>query len=705
MFNIVKKEIDWCGKKLSLETGKVGRQASTVIVRMGETVVMANVTTSRKELTGIDFMPLTVNYLEKSYAAGKIPGGFFKREAKPSEEATLTSRLIDRPIRPLFPSNYKYATDVNCTVLSYDPECNPAVVAMIAASAALSISPAPFQGPIAGVRVGYRNGEYELNPVNPFAEEGKLDLFVAGSDDSILMVESEAKELSEEEMLKAVMFGHKSIKEIVKFISSFADECKVEKIITSDDDDSELVKKVTDYAKDKIATVYKILDKKERSNAAEALRQEVQEKLVEDSENAELMNKVANIVSNLEKEIVRVQILETSKRIDGRAINEVRPIEVEVDVLPFRVHGSALFTRGETQAIVSATLGSSHDEQMIDHISGVTRRDSFLLHYNFPAYAVGETGFPKPPGRRELGHGKLANRAVSAVLPEKKDFPYTLRIVSEITESNGSSSMATVCGASLALMAAGVPIKNSVAGIAMGLIKGKDKYTVLSDIMADEDHLGDMDFKVAGTKDGVTALQMDIKCQGITEEIMQNALKQANEGRLHILGKMDAVIAETRPEVSKNVPKVKSVTVPKFKIKDIIGPHGKTIKGMCEKTGANIDIDDDGIVRITANTSEAMDEVVKMIDEISFEPEVGQIYEGSVVKIIDAGAFVSIAGNKDGFVHISELADYRVDFVDDILSEGDAVKIKVIGFDRKGRPKLSYKAVDQKTGEDLSKEE
>lgn len=702
MFNVIKKEIIWGGKNLSIETGKIGRQASSVIARMGNTVVMANVTTASKETTGIDFTPLTITYVEKFYAIGQIPQGFVKRETKPSDHEVLIARLIDRPIRPLFPSNYRYETNVFCTLLSHDDEVPAEVVASIAASAALTISKARFEGPTAGVKVGYVDGKFVLNPTKPFENNGKLDLSVAGTEDSVLMVESEVKELSEETMLEAVKFGHNALKEVVAMIKEFASECNVEKLEMTEEDNSALEKEIIDFCKNDVVDAYSTVKKQERESKLNEIKDKVFEKFVGEDADEKLQNTVEFILEELKKNIVRSKILDTGKRIDGRAINEVRPIKAEIDILPV-VHGSSLFTRGETQSLSVLTLGSAEDEQVID---GVSRRDDserFMLHYNFPPYAVGECGKLGSPGRREIGHGKLAWRALNNMIASKEKFPYTIRLVSEITESNGSSSMATVCAGCLALMAGGVPMKAPVAGIAMGLIKEEDKFTVLTDIMGDEDHLGDMDFKVAGTKDAITALQMDIKCKGVTPEIMSVALKQAKEGRLHILGKMAEAITESRKEVSENAPKMVTIKINPEKIRELIGPQGKIIKNLTEVTDTNIDIEDNGNVKVFGSNLAKVELALKMIDDIVFEPIVGRIYNGVVDKIIDSGAFVSLTDKVDGFVHISELANYRIDFVDDILTEGKTIKVKVIGFDRKGKPKLSYKAVDQKTGEDLEK--
>ncbi len=701
MFNIVKKEIELGGKTLSLETGKIARQAGgSVVAQLGETVVLAAVTVSKKPLDA-NFLPMTVNFFEKSYAAGKIPGGFFKREAKPSDNATLTSRLIDRPLRPLFPSNFHHEINVVCQVISYEPAVNPDVVALIAASAALTISEAPFEGPIAGVRVGLVNGEFTINPSKEELTGSDLDLMVAGTSDSVLMVESEAKQLTEEKMLEAVKFGHEACGPIIKMIEELKDEAGKEKIKVEAVDNSDLTKKVSDLVKKDISSAYDIKTKQERVEALSAAKTKAEEKFVTEDSEVDA-NAIGSIFKKIEQEVVRGQILAGSTRIDGRKSDDVRQIESETALLP-KTHGSALFTRGETQALVVSTLGSGRDEQLVETLDAEISKERFLLHYNFPPYSVGEVGRLGTPGRREIGHGKLAWRAINPVLPkDPEEFPYVVRIVSEITESNGSSSMATVCGASMALMDAGVKIDAPVSGIAMGLVKEGDKYVVLSDIMGDEDHLGDMDFKVAGTRTGITALQMDIKIKGITIAIMEEALKQANAGRSHILDRMEATIKEARTELNGNVPRVETVKVSQNKIKDIIGSRGKTIKEICANSGALVDIDDDGTVKVSANNNDAIEKAINMINEICFEPEVGDIFEGAVVKTIDAGAFVTISENKDGFVHISELAEYRVEFVEDVINEGDMVKVKVIGFDKKGRPKLSYRCVDQETGEDIS---
>ena len=700
MFNEIKKEINWNGKTLTLETGRIARQASSVVAKMGNTTVLCAVTVAKKAAEGIDFFPLTINYLEKFYAAGKIPGGFFKREAKPSDNATLTARLIDRPLRPLF-NNFYNEVNVVCTVLSYDPECNPDIVALIGASAALSISEAPFDGPAAAARVGYINNEYVLNPNFEELQNSNLDLIVAGNKSSVLMVESEAKELSEDIMLGAVKFGHEQFQPVIEIIEELKKEAGKDTIEIINEDNSVLKDQIKEFAIDKITNAYKITEKQARSNELQNIRNYIVSEFVNEDENIN-ENTVNSITKSLEKEIVRGDIISNSIRIDGRKSDEVRQIKAEVGILP-QVHGSALFTRGETQALVVSTIGSSKFEQMIDGLNENITKETFMLHYNFPPYSVGETGFLRPPGRREIGHGKLAWRAIHPLLPSQEEFPYVTRVVSEITESNGSSSMATVCGTSLALMDSGVPLAKPVSGIAMGLIKEGENYVILSDIMGDEDHLGDMDFKVAGTETGITALQMDIKINGITSDIMQNALDQAKDGRLHILEKMSEALSAPRTDLNSNVPKLETIKINPSKIKDVIGSRGKVIKGLSEDHNVNIDINDDGTIKITGSKPENIQNAIKAIEEITFEPETGTIYEGTVVKIIDAGAFINfIDNNRDGFIHISELADYRVEFVEDVINEGDFIKVKVIGFDKKGRPKLSYRCVNQETGEDIS---
>jgi len=701
MFNVVKKEINWNGKTLSLETGKIARQASgAVVAKYGNTTVLAAVTVAPKAGEGVDFFPLTVNYLEKTYAAGKIPGGFFKREAKPSDAATLTSRLIDRPIRPLFPSNFYNEVNVVCTLLSYDPTCTPDIVSLIAASAALAISEAPFLEPVAAARVGLVGDQFVVNPSNEEIKGSTLDLVVAGTESSVLMIESEAKELTEAQMLAAVNFAHENFQPVIAMINELKAEAGKEKIAVKADDKSALKKEITSFIGDRLINAYKQQKKQVRSSQLDEIHADVAAKFINEEAGID-KNKIKSIFKELSQEIVRNDVLQHGVRIDGRKTDQVRQITIETGILP-QVHGCALFTRGETQALVVATLGSAKDKQLVETLDAGMTEEHFMLHYNFPPYSVGETGQLKSPGRREIGHGKLAWRAINPVFPAATEFTYSTRVVSEITESNGSSSMATVCGTSLALMDAGVPIKAPVSGIAMGLIKEGDKYVILSDIMGDEDHLGDMDFKVAGTANGITSLQMDIKINGINSAIMQAALEQAHAGRIHILNIMNESMSAPRTELNPNVPKVEIITIPQKKIREVIGSRGAVIKEICSVSGAVVDIEDSGIVKISANSSDSIKKALSMIQEITFEPEIGDIYEGPVVKVIDAGAFVSISNNRDGFVHISELAEYRVDFVEDVINEGDIVKVKVIGFDKKGRPKLSYRCVDQATGEDIS---
>ncbi|MBM3580117.1 MAG: polyribonucleotide nucleotidyltransferase, partial [Alphaproteobacteria bacterium] len=663
--------------------------------------VLCAVTVAGKAMAGADFFPLTVNYLEKSYAAGKIPGGFFKRETKPSDAATLTSRLIDRPIRPLFPSNFYNEVNVVCTVLSYDPTCTPDIAALVGASAALAISEAPFLEPVAGARVALINDQFVLNPSNEEIKQSALDLVVAGTRSSVLMVESEAKELSESKMLEAVNFAHESFQPIITMINELAAECGKKKIEAVKEDDSALKNEIANFIGDRLIAAYKKQEKRVRTADLDQILADIKASFVSEAKGVD-DNKAKSIFKILSQEIVRNDILKSSVRIDGRSPTDIRRIEVETGLLP-QVHGCALFTRGETQALVTTTLGATgKDKQLVENLDPGMLEESFMLHYNFPPYSVGETGQLKAPGRREIGHGKLAWRALNPVFPTAEQFSYTARVVSEITESNGSSSMATVCGASLALMDAGVPLKAPVSGIAMGLIKEGSNYVILSDIMGDEDHLGDMDFKVAGTASGITSLQMDIKINGITTEIMQRALEQAHVGRMHILEKMNAVMSAARTELNHNVPRVETLTIPQKKIREVIGARGAVIKEICAVSGAAVDIDDSGLVKISSSNHESVKKAIAMIHEITFEPEIGDIYEGPVVKVIDAGAFVSISNNRDGFVHISELAEYRVDFVEDIINEGDVIKVKVIGFDKRGRPKLSYRCVDQTTGEDIT---
>tara|TARA_B100000953_G_scaffold108567_1_gene89180 strand:- start:57 stop:2126 length:2070 start_codon:yes stop_codon:yes gene_type:complete len=688
MNETITREIKWGDQKLIIETGKVAKQATaSTIVRYGDTVVMANVTAAKEPKTDIDFFPLTVSYQEKYYAAGKIPGGFFKREGRPTDFETLTSRLIDRPIRPLFPEGFKNETQVILTVLSHDGETNADVVAMIAASSALTLSGIPFMGPIGGCRVGYDGENYVLNP--KMNAQTELDLVVAGTASAVLMVESEANQLSEEVMLGAVKFGHESMQEVIKVIINLAEECAKDPWEFEYIENTDLLNSLKEEYSEDIKKSYSIVDKMERHNSLNEIKSKIEEAYVDNSEVS--MNEVMGYFKKIEKGIVRSQILEDKKRIDGRSLDEVRNISSEVSWLP-RTHGSALFTRGETQAVVVATLGFGEDEQRIEALQG-SYKEKFMLHYNFPPYSVGEVGRTGFTSRREVGHGKLAWRALKAVLPDSEEFDYTIRLVSEITESNGSSSMATVCGSSLALMDAGVPIKNSVSGIAMGLIKEGDDFAVLSDILGDEDHLGDMDFKVAGTKDGITSLQMDIKITGITHEIMEQALNQAKEGRDHILNEMNKTLDSSRKELGPYTPRSEMIKVKRDNIGEIIGKGGATIKEIIEKSGAKIDISDSGNVKIAGTSQESIQSAIDLINSIIEEPEVGQVYEGTVVKIMEFGAFVNFFGKKDGLVHISQLSEERVDKVTDVVNEGDIVKVKVIGFD-KGKVKLSIKDVE-----------
>ncbi len=689
MKEVISREMNWGDQKLKIETGKVAKQATaSTIVSYGDTVVMANVVAAREPKPDLDFFPLTVSYQEKFYAAGKIPGGFFKREGRPTEFETLTSRLIDRPIRPLFPDGFKNETQVILTVLSHDGETNPDIVAMIAASSALTLSGVPFMGPIGGCRVGYDGSNYTLNP--KINDDGDLDLVVAGTSDAVLMVESEAKQLSEEIMLGAVKFGHESMQEVIKIIINLAEECANDPWEFSHSINETLLDEIKKTYEDKIAKSYSIVDKMERQNSLSEIKSSLEDQYKENEEYN--INEVMGYFKKIEKNVVRSQILNNQSRIDGRKLDEVRNISSEVSWLP-RTHGSALFTRGETQAIVVATLGFGEDEQRIEALQG-SYKENFMLHYNFPPYSVGEVGRLGATGRREIGHGKLAWRALKAVLPSKDDFDYTIRLVSDITESNGSSSMATVCGSSLALMDAGVPIKNSVSGIAMGLIKEGDDFAVLSDILGDEDHLGDMDFKVAGTKEGVTSLQMDIKITGITYEIMEKALEQAKGGREYILNEMNKELSEARTELGPYTPRSETIKVKRDNIGEIIGKGGSTIKDIIEKSGAKIDISDNGNVKIAGTNNESIEAAKELINSIIEEPEVGQVYEGKVVKIMEFGAFVNFFGKRDGLVHISQLSKERVEKVTDVVNEGDIVKVKVLGFD-KGKVKLSIKDTEE----------
>ena len=697
MFEVYRKEITWGGKLLTFETGKIARQADgAVMVTYGGTTVLCTAVGAASAKQGVDFFPLTVNYQEKTFAAGRIPGGFFKREGRPSEKETLVSRLIDRPIRPLFHKNYKNETQIIATVLAHDMENDPDIVAMIGASAALTISGLPFMGPIGACRVGWDGNHYVLNPTIEQMKDQILDLVVAGTKEGVLMVESEASELSEEIMLGAVDYGHNEIGNVIKAIIELAEiAAKEPRPLPEESSEKAEYEKILKPYRKKLEKAYKEIDKSNRSKLLSEIRNEISSEFNETSDHI----LISSLTKDLEADIVRGSILKTKKRIDGRDTSTVRPIVAEVGTLP-RAHGSALFTRGETQALVVATLGTGQDEQIIDALEG-EYRSKFMLHYNFPPYSVGEAGRVGSPGRREIGHGKLAWRAINPLLPADDDFPYTVRIVSEVTESNGSSSMATVCGTSLALMDAGVPIKKPVAGIAMGLIKEKKEFSVLSDILGDEDHLGDMDFKVAGTSDGITSLQMDIKITSITKEIMKIALDQAKEGRIHILNEMSKAITSSREALADTAPKITTLKIKLEKIRDVIGPGGKVIREICETTGAKVDIEDDGTVKIAASDNESSDAALKKINDIVAEAELGVIYTGKVVKTVDFGAFVNFLGTKDGLVHISELQNARTEKTTDICKEGDTVKVKVIGFDDRGKVKLSMKRVNQETGEDI----
>jgi polyribonucleotide nucleotidyltransferase len=698
MFEITRRQINWGGRSLILESGRLARQADgAVLARYGDTMVLCTAVANKAVKPGQDFFPLTVNYQEKTFAAGKIPGGFFKREGRPAEKETLTSRLIDRPIRPLFPSGFKNETQVICTVLAHDQENDPDIVAMIGASAALTISGIPFLGPIGAARVGYRDGEFLLNPTYQDLPSSALDLVVAGTRDAVMMVESEAKELSEDTMLRAVMFGQEQFQPVIDMIIDLAQECARDPWELELEEHGELYERLKAALEGPLREAYAEPGKQARHEKIEAVKHQAIERLAGEDVAAELA--LSGEFKRLEKHIVRNAILDTGGRIDGRDLTTVRPVSAEVGILP-RVHGSALFTRGETQALVVATLGTGQDEQVIDALEG-DYRESFLLHYNFPPYSVGEASFMRSPGRREIGHGKLAWRAVRPLLPPRESFPYTIRLVSEITESNGSSSMATVCGSSLALMDAGVPITRSVAGIAMGLIKEGERVAVLSDILGDEDHLGDMDFKVAGTIEGVTSLQMDIKIAGITEAIMRQALSQAQAGRLHILDEMAKGLEAARPDLRDTVPRISVIHIPQDKIGAVIGPGGKVIREICETTKTKIDIDDDGTVKIASADATASQQAVDWIRGLTSEPEVGRIYNGKVVRIVDFGAFINFLGSQDGLCHISELKNERVGKVADVLTEGDMVKVKVLAIDERGKVKLSMRAVDQETGEEL----
>ena len=698
MFHVYRRELMWGGRRLVLETGKIARQADgAVLVTYGETTVLCTAVAMKTAKPGQDFFPLTVNYQEKTFAAGKIPGGFFKREGRPSEKETLVSRLIDRPLRPLFAPGFVNETQVVCTVLSHDLENDPDIVSLIGASAALTISGIPFLGPIGGARVGYIDGNYILNPTLGEIPRSQLDLVVAGTAKGVLMVESEAKELSEDLMLGAVTFGHREFQPVIEAIIDLAETCAREpwNLPPSLPEQDQIAARLRETVGPLIEAAYREQGKQDRSNRLDAAKASVAELFPDESQRAIAFK----LFKDIEKGIVRSAIVRDGRRIDDRDPRTVRPISCEVGILP-RAHGSTLFTRGETQALVVATLGTGQDEQIIDALEG-EYRENFMLHYNFPPYATGEAGRMGSPGRREVGHGKLAWRAIRPLLPSKESFPYTIRVVSEITESNGSSSMASVCGASLALMDAGVPLPRPVAGIAMGLIKEPEDFVVLSDILGDEDHLGDMDFKVAGTEQGVTALQMDIKITSITEEIMRIALNQAREGRNHILGEMAKALTGARDTVSDNAPRITTFSIPKEKIREVIGSGGKVIREITETTGAKIDIDDDGTIKVAAVDGDAARAAIDWIRGIVAEPELGVIYNGKVVKVVDFGAFVNFLGSRDGLVHISELAPQRVGKVADVVKLGDTVKVKVLGFDDRGKVKLSMRQVDQETGEDL----
>ncbi|MAE91918.1 polyribonucleotide nucleotidyltransferase [Salipiger bermudensis] len=706
MFNITKKSMQWGEETLTLESGKVARQADgTVIATLGETSVMANVTFAKEPKPGQDFFPLTVHYQEKYYAAGKVPGGFFKREARPTEKETLTARLIDRPIRPLFVPGFKHEVLVMCTVLSHDLVNDPDIVAMIAASAALTISGVPFMGPIAGARVGFEDGDYVLNPTvddmqglrnNP---EQRLDLVVAGTKDAVMMVESEAYELTEEEMLGAVTFAHEQIQPVIDLIVSLAEDCAKEPFDFQPPEYSALYEVVKGLGEDKMRAAYAITDKQQRVAAVSAAKEEIKGQLSEEQlEDANL----GSALKKLESTVLRADVVKNKRRIDGRALDQVRPIQSETSVLP-RTHGSSLFTRGETQALVVTTLGTGDDEQIIDALHG-NFRSNFLLHYNFPPYSVGEVGRVGSPGRREIGHGKLAWRALQAVLPAPTDFPYTIRLVSEITESNGSSSMASVCGGSLSMMDAGVPLKAPVAGVAMGLVLEDDgEYAILTDILGDEDHLGDMDFKVAGTENGITSLQMDIKVAGITPEIMKKALAQAKDGRMHILSEMGKALSEAG-EFSVHAPRIEMMQIPTDKIREVIGSGGKVIREIVEVSGAKVDINDEGLIKIASPNGESIQKAYDMIHSIVAEPEEGKVYKGKVVKIVDFGAFVNFFGKRDGLVHVSQIENRRLNHPSDVLKEGQEVFVKLLGFDDRGKVRLAMKMVDQETGEEVSAE-
>ena len=709
MFDIKRKTIEWGGRTLSLETGRVARQADgAVLATYGETTVLATVVAAKQPKAGIDFFPLTVDYQEKTFAAGKIPGGFFKREGRPTEKETLTSRLIDRPVRPLFVKGYKNEVQVICTVLSHDLENDPDIVAMVAASAALTLSGAPFMGPIGGARVGYIDGEYILNPtLDQVADPAnKMDLIVAGTEDAVMMVESEIQELSEDVVLGGVTFAAKAFQPVIQAIIELAEHAAKEPVDFQPTDDQPMIDAINGLVGADIRAAFGNTDKQVRQKALAACKSKVMAGLAKTDARPDGHDaiKLAGAFKDAEAHVLRRDIIENGRRVDGRDVKTVRAIDCQVGVLP-RTHGSALFTRGETQALVVATLGTGDDEQFIDALEG-TYKESFLLHYNFPPYSVGETGRVGSPKRREIGHGKLAWRALRPMLPSKQEFPYTIRLVSEITESNGSSSMASVCGGALALMDAGVPLKKPVSGVAMGLIlEPSGEFAILTDILGDEDHLGDMDFKVAGTADGITSLQMDIKVAGITEDIMRQALHQAHDGRHHILAEMAKAMDAPRTELGEFAPKIETISIPTDKIREVIGSGGKVIREIVEKTGAKVDISDDGTVKVSASDGDKIEAALKWIKSITQEAEVGAIYDGKVVKVVDFGAFVNFFGAKDGLVHVSQISNDRVSRPQDVLKEGQTVKVKLLGHDDRGKTKLSMKVVDQATGEDLTKKE
>jgi polyribonucleotide nucleotidyltransferase len=703
MFDIQTETIEWAGRTLTLETGRMARQADgAVLATYGETTVLATAVAQKEVKPGMDFFPLTVNYQEKYFAAGKIPGGFFKREGRPTDKETLTSRLIDRPIRPLFPKGFKNDTQVMLTVLSHDLENDPDIVGMIGASAALVLSGLPFLGPIGAARVGYKDGEYTINPTVHELIDSELDLVVAGTGDAVMMVESEASELSEDIMLGAVMAGHKAFQPVIDMIIRLAEKAAKEPWDFVPEDNSELETKVRKLVGDDIAKAYTIRQKTERQTAVNAAKEKAVAAFARTDENPDgyPTSVLKDVLKGVEASVVRGGIIKTGERIDGRKLDQVRPIVSEAGILP-RTHGSALFTRGETQALCVATLGTGEDEQFIDALTG-TYKERFMLHYNFPPYSVGETSFRLAPGRREIGHGKLAWRALHAVMPTAEQFPYTIRLVSEITESNGSSSMATVCGGSLAMMDAGVPITRPVSGIAMGLIKDPEGIAVLSDILGDEDHLGDMDFKVAGTANGVTSLQMDIKIAGITQDIMKTALDQAKGGRLHILDEMNKALDTSRSGLAEHAPKIETMQIPTDKIRDVIGAGGKIIRQIVEETGCKVDVNDEGLIKLAAVDENSIRKAYDWIHSLTAEPEEGKVYKGKVVKVVDFGAFVNFFGAKDGLVHVSQMRNERVGHPKDVVSDGQEVWVKLLGFDDRGKVRLSMKIVDQETGEEIA---